>query len=144
MLHAKTGSVYRVILGCFIGVAFVFALSWPQVSKYRNAVRAREAGKLARQLAGAEETYKQQTGKYTPDFRLLDISLSCPVIQTADGPVLNCAEYNYSLRENRFLRAEHKQLAVWLEVPIPDGEVTCHYPPEDWAGSDLCSRFKQI
>ena len=112
MLHTKTGSVYRVVLGCFIGMAFVFALAWPQVSKYKNASRAKQAGKFAKQLASAEEIYKQQTGNYTPDFRLLGITLDCPTDLTADGPVLDCAEYIYSLRENSFIRAEHKHLPV--------------------------------
>lgn len=144
MLHTKTGSVYRVVLGCFIGVAFAFALAWPQVSKYRNTARAKQAGEFAKKLAAAEEIYKQQTGNYTPDFRLLGVTLDCPIDRTADGPVLDCAEYIYSLQENSFIRAEHKHLPVWLEVAIPNGPVNCQHPPEDWAGSDLCGRLVKI
>ena len=141
MLHTKTGSIYRVILACFIGVAFVFALSWPQISKYRNTLHARRAGEFAKKLAAAEEVYKQQTGNYTPDFRLLGLDLTCPVLQTADGPVLDCAEYSYSLQEDSLIRAEHKELPFWLHITVPQGILSCHHPQGDWAGTDLCRRL---
>ena len=144
MLHTKTGSIYRVVLACFIAVAFVFALTWPQYAKYHNTAKARQAGELAKALAFAEETYKQQSGAYTPDFRLLEMSLDCPLIQTADGPVLDCEEYIYSLQDSRFIRAAHKKLPVWLHVTMPEGTLSCHYPAEDWAGSDLCRRLERI
>lgn len=143
MLHTKTGSISRIVLACFIGVAFVFALAWPQYAKRRNAVHAHKAGEFAQTLAAAEETYKQQTGAYTPDFRKLNVPLDCPVLQTADGPVLDCEEYVYSLQDN-LIRAEHKQLQMWLHVSIPQGEVSCHYPDQDWAGTDLCRRLERI
>ena len=143
MLHTKTGSISRIVLACFIGLAFLFALIWPQYAKHRNTVHAKNAGEFAKALAFAEETYKQQNGVYTPDFRLLDITLDCPLLQTADGPVLDCAEYVYSLQDN-LIRAEHKQLHVWLHVSIPQGDLSCHYPPQDWAGIDLCRRLAGI
>lgn len=144
MLHSIRGSVSRLVLGGLIILAFIFALCWPQYAKRRDVSRASQAGKFARSLAFAEETHRQQTGAYTPDFRLLEMTLDCPLLQTADGPVLDCPEYVYSLQQNALIRAEHKQLPVWLTVSIADGALTCHHPPEDWAGTDLCNRLARI
>ncbi len=144
MFDSNRGSVSRLVLGGLIILAFIFALIWPQYAKRRDTRRAQQAGEFARLLAFAEETYKQQNGSYTPDFRLLEVTLECPLLQTADGPVLDCPEYAYSLQQNAFIRAEHKHLSVWLEVSLAGQTLSCKHPPEDWAGTDLCNRLARI
>lgn len=144
MTDFRRGSVYRVVLAIFIGLAFLFALTWPQYTKHRNVNHARQAGEVARALAFAEETYKQQYGSYTPQFQLLEITAHCPLLQTADGPVLDCTEYTYQLQANQKIRATHKHLPVWLEVTLPGEELSCQHAPGDWAGADLCGRLNRI
>ncbi len=144
MLHSKHGSTSRLVLGGFIILAFIFALCWPQYAKHRDTRRAQQAGSFAQSLAFAEETYQQKTGSYTPDFRLLDVTLECPILQTANGPVLDCPEYTYSLQQNAFIRAEHKHLPIWLEVSVTDKKLSCQHPDNDWAGTDLCARLSRI
>ena len=144
MLSHKQGSVYRVILAFFIVGAFLFALSWPQYTKRRNAVHAKTAADLARALAFAEETYRQQNGAFTSDFRKLELTLTCPLAFSEKGPLLDCAEYTFQLEADNVIRAQAKRLPVWIDVTIPDGFVQCNFPPEDWAGADLCNRFARI
>ena len=143
MLHSKFGSIYRVILACLIACAFVFALSWPQYTKHRNATHARQAAELARALAFAQESYRASHGAYTPDFRQLEVTLSCPMAQGKTGLVLDCHDYTYRL-ENGIIWVEHKTLPVWLEVDIANGAVQCKYKAEDWAGQELCGRLSAI
>ncbi len=142
MLHSTQGSIYRTVLAIFIGLAFCFALSWPQYAKYRNGKHLNRAAELGRALAFAEGSYKQQHGQYTPLFRQLNVSLPCPTINNGQGPHLDCPDYIYQLQENEIIRVSHKQLPVWLEVNISVGNVTCHHPENDWAGQDLCARMQ--
>ena len=142
MLRSKQGSVYRVVLAILIGVAFCFALSWPQYAKYRNGKRLNQAAELGRALAFAEETYKQQHGNYTPLFRQLNVPLPCAMISNGQGPHLDCPDYMYQLQEDGIIRASHKQLPVWLEIDIQAGNITCKHPENDWAGQDLCARMQ--
>lgn len=142
MLSSKRGSIYRTILAGFIGVAFCFALAWPQYAKHRNGKRLSEAAELGRALAFAEGSYKQQYGKYTPQFQELNISLPCPMINNGQGPHLDCQDYTYQLEHEDVIRIAHKTLPVWLEVYISQGDVQCKYAQEDWAGQDLCARMQ--
>ena len=144
MLHTQTGSIYRVILACLIALAFVFALLWPQADKRRNTAQARQAAQLVKALAFAQATYRQQQGDFTSDLRLLEVPLSCPLAHTANGPVLDCPEYTYSLLPGGLVRAEHKHLPVWLEAIAGQDRVSCHHAPEDWAGEDICKRLAEI
>ncbi len=75
MLRSQQGSVYRVVLGCFIILAFCFALIWPQYSKRHDTKQLLQAAELGRKLAFAEETYKQTAGQYTPQFGRLKTSI---------------------------------------------------------------------
>lgn len=142
MLHSTNGSIYRVILAIFIGFAFCFALSWPQYAKYRNGKRLNQAAQLGRALAFAESSYKQQHGAYTPLFGRLNISLPCPMVNNGQGPHLDCTDYIFQLEENNLIRVSHKQLPVWLEVYVEEGNVLCKHAQNDWAGQDLCARMQ--
>ncbi len=143
MLHQQQGSVYRVILGCFIGVAFIFALAWPQYSKHRNRVHLKQAVQQAKALAFAEQSYFQQHGSFTSRLQDLGIAFDCPLVHAEQGAVLDCQEYTYHL-DGQIVRATHKHLPVWVEVTFPQGQATCHYAKQDWAGQDLCRRLGQI
>lgn len=143
MLHNQRGSIYRLILGCLIGVAFLFALAWPQYTKHRNVVHLKQAAQWVKALAFAEQSYYQQHGIFTPKLRELEISLDCPLSYTENGPVFDCLEYVYSV-EGQTIRAAHKHLPVWLEMTLPQGDISCQYPENDWAGQDLCRRLSQI
>ena len=142
MLHSKTGSIYRTILAVFIFFAFCFALSWPQYAKHRNGKHLSQAAELGRALAFAEGTYQQHHGHYTALFSQLGVSLPCPMVSNGQGPHLDCHEYIYQLQEGGLIRISHKQLPVWLEVDIAQGNVTCNHPEQDWAGQDLCARMQ--
>ena len=143
MLRSTKGSIYRVILAVFIGFAFCFALTWPQYAKYRNGKRLNQAAQLGRALAFAEGSYKQQHGSYTPYFQRLDVSFpSCLTVNNGQGPHLDCPDYTFQLEENNLIRISHKQLPVWLEVYIEEGNVLCRHPENDWAGQDLCARMQ--
>lgn len=141
MLYSQRGSIYRVILGCFIALAFCFALVWPQYSKHHNAKQLSKAAELGRALAFAEESYKQNTGSYTPQFGKLNLSLPCPLIAQGGQTQLSCPNYTYKL-EGSVIKVEHKHLPVWLGIDIPAGTVACNYPDDDWAGQDLCARMQ--
>ncbi len=142
MLHSRQGSIYRVILACFIALAFCFALSWPQYSKHKHARHLLEAEQLGRAIAFAEESYKQVHGNYTPQFGKLDLSLSCPLVDRGQGTQLECAHYVYQLDNAGVLKVTHKQLPVWLDIDIAAGTVSCKYADNDWAGRDLCARMQ--
>lgn len=142
MLRSQQGSVYRVILACLIGVAFCFALSWPQYTKRRNFHRLNEAAELGRALAFAEGSYKQTEGAYTPQFSELDVSLNCPMVSTAQGPQLDCAHYTYALQPDGTIQVTNKHFPVWLVVDIADGAVKCQYADNDWVGQDLCDHLQ--
>ena len=131
MLRSQQGSVYRVVLGCFIILAFCFALIWPQYSKRHDTKQLLQAAELGRKLAFAEETYKQTAGQYTPQFGRLNLSLPCPLLA-----------YTFTFENEHFIHAKHKQLPVWLEIDIPAGTVACNYEPEDWAGQNLCAHMQ--
>ena len=141
MLYSQKGSIYRVILGCFIVLAFCFALIWPQYSKRHNAKQLSKAAELGRALAFAEESYKQNTGNYTAQFGKLNLSLPCSLVAQGGQPLLSCPEYTYKL-EGHIIKVEHKHLPVWLEIDIPAGTVACNYSNDDWAGQDLCARMQ--
>ncbi len=143
MLHNQQGSIYRVILGCFIGLAFIFALVWPQYAKYRNVRHLQQAVQLAKALTFAQQSYYQQHGHFSSEFKQLDVLIDCPVVQTLQGTVLDCPEYTYHLEDN-LIKAVHKHLPVWLEVTLPDAKAVCRYPENDWAGQDLCRRLGRI
>ena len=143
MLHNQHGSIYRVILGCFIGVAFAFALAWPQYAKDRNVHHLKQAVQLAKALAFAAQSYYQQHGAFVSEFKSLDVATDCPLSKTTQGAILDCPHYTYSL-EGNLVKAAHKQLPVWLEVTLPEGAATCHYQENDWAGQDLCRRLGRI
>lgn len=142
MLYSTRGSVYRMVLGVFIGFAFCFALAWPQYAKYRNGKRLNQAAEIGRALAFAEGSYKQAHGTYTPYFQRLDASLPCPMVSNGQGPHLDCHDYTFALENESFIRAAHKHLPVWLEVDIAQGTVACRHPENDWAGQDLCARMQ--
>ena len=142
MLHSPQGSIYRVILACLIVVAFCFALAWPQYAKQRNFHRLNEAAELVRALAFAEGSYQQNRGKYTPQFSELDISLSCPMISTSQGPQLDCAHYTYALQPDGTIKVANKHFSMWLTVDIAAGSVKCQYSEDDWAGQDLCEHLQ--
>ena len=142
MLHSQQGSVYRVILACFIAVAFCFALSWPQYAKHRNFKHLNQAAELGRALAFAEGSYKQTQGAYTPQFSALEVSLNCPMISTAQGPQLDCAHYTYALQPDNTIKITNKHFPVWLTVDIALGTVACQYADEDWAGQDMCKHLQ--
>lgn len=142
MLYSTRGSVYRVILAVFIGFAFCFALSWPQYAKYRNGKRLNQAAQLGRALAFSEGSYKQQHGTYTPILSQLDVNLPCPMVNNGQGPHLDCLDYTFQLEGESLIRVAHKQLPVWLEVGIKEGNVLCKYSEDDWAGKDLCARLQ--
>lgn len=142
MLHSQKGSIYRVILGCFIVLAFCFALIWPQYSKRHNAKQLSKAAELGRALAFAEESYKQSTGTYTSEFGRLNLSLPCPLIAKEGQTVLTCHHYTYKLEDGHVIKVENEHLPVWLEIDISGGTVECKYPENDWAGQDLCARMQ--
>ena len=142
MFYSTKGSIYRTVLAIFIGLAFCFALIWPQYAKYRNGRYLNKAADFGRALAFAEGSYRQQHGQYTPLFSRLDISLPCPLVNNGQGPHLDCHDYIYQMQDNAIIRVSHKQLPVWLEVDIQAGNVTCHHPENDWAGQDLCARMQ--
>lgn len=142
MLDSQQGSIYRVILGFFIALAFCFALIWPQYSKRYNAEQLSKAAELGRALAFAEESYKQNTGNYTAQFGKLNLSLPCPLIAQEGQTQLSCPHYVYTLEQGHLIKAAHKQIPVWLEIDIPAGTVACKYSDDDWAGQDLCSRMQ--
>ena len=142
MLHSQRGSIYRVILGCLIILAFCFALIWPQYSKRHNAKQLSKAAELGRALAFAEQSYKQSTGEYTSQFGRLNLSLPCPLVTQGGQTQLSCPHYTYVLEEGHIIKVENKDLPIWLEIDIPAGIVTCKYPEDDWAGRDLCSRMQ--
>ncbi len=142
MLHSQQGSIYRVILACFIALAFCFALSWPQYAKHRNFHRLNEAAELGRALAFAQGSYKQANGSYTAKFNELETTLTCPMVSTTQGPRLDCKHYTYSLQPEGTLKIENKEFPVWLTVDIANGSVQCHHDPDDWAGQDLCEHLQ--
>lgn len=142
MLHSQKGSIYRVILGCFIVLAFCFALIWPQYSKHRDAKELSKAAELGKALAFAEESYKQSKGNYTPQFGELNLSLPCPVLAHGSQIQLSCANYTYELENERIIKVEHKHLPIWVEIDIPAGTTECKYQDNDWAGQDLCARMQ--
>ena len=142
MLHSRQGSIYRVVLACFIGLAFCFALSWPQYSKYQNVRHLSKAEQLGRAIAFAEESYKQVHGNYTPQFGELDLSLPCPLVDRGQGTQLECPHYVYQLDNTGVLKVTHKQLPVWLDIDIAAGTVSCKHAENDWAGQDLCARMQ--
>ncbi len=142
MLHSRQGSIYRVVLACFIGLAFCFALSWPQYSKYQNVRHLSKAEQLGRAIAFAEESYKQVHGNYTPQFGELDLSLPCPLVDRGQGTQLECPHYVDQLDNTGVLKVTHKQLPVWLDIDIAAGTVSCKHAENDWAGQDLCARMQ--
>lgn len=142
MLHAQRGSIYRVVLGFFIILAFCFALIWPQYTKKHNANELTRAAEMGRMLAQAEEKYKQNHGDYTAQFTQLDITLPCPEVMRGGKPLLECSHYTYELENSSIIKVVHKQLPVWLEVEILTGTATCKYDLKDWAGQDLCARMQ--
>lgn len=142
MLRSKKGSIYRVVLGCFIILAFCFALIWPQYSKRHNAKELSKAADLGRALAFAEESYKQNTGSYTAQFEKLNLSLTCPMVAQGSQMKLVCSNYTYRLEGDRTIKVEHKHLPLWLEVDIATGNTECKYQDNDWAGQDLCARMQ--
>ena len=142
MLSSKQGSIYRVILAFIIGMAFCFALTWPQYAKHRNRKLLSEAAELGRALAFAESSYRQQHNSYTPKFQLLNITLPCPMVSNGQGPHMDCPDYTYELEENNIIRVSHKNLPVWLEVDIQEGDVQCKYEENNWAGQDLCAHMQ--
>lgn len=142
MLSSQQGSIYRTILAIVIGVAFCFALAWPQYTKYRNGRELNHAAELGRALAFAQGSYKQKTGEYTPQFNTLNISLPCPMALDAQGPYLNCPHYTYRLQKDDQIDVHHKQLPLWLLINIAQGSVQCLYEENNWAGQDLCGRLQ--
>ena len=142
MLSSERGSIYRAILAGFIALAFCFALLWPWYAKHRNEDELAKATALGHALAFAEESYKQNHGRYTAQFEQLDLSLPCPVTATSLGARLACAHYVYYLEGDHMIKAEHQELPIWLEIDIPAGTLTCKYAENDWAGQDLCARMK--
>ena len=142
MLHSQQGSIYRVILACFIALAFCFALSWPQYVKHRNYHRLNQAAELGRSLAFAEGSYKQTNGAYTAAFNELEVPLHCPILAAAQGPQLDCGHYTYALEPEGTIRIDNKEFPVWLVVDIAHGLVQCHHEKDDWAGQDLCEHLQ--
>ncbi len=143
MLRSQQGSVYRVVLGCFIILAFCFALIWPQYSKRHDVKELLQAAELGRKLAFAQKTYKQTSGQYTPQLGRLNLSLPCPLLaQDGQTTRLSCKEYTYTLENEHFIYAKHKHLPVWLEIDIPAETVACNYEQEDWAGQNLCAHMQ--
>ena len=142
MLRSQQGSVYRVVLGCFIILAFCFALIWPQYSKRHDTKQLLQAAELGRKLAFAEETYKQTAGQYTPQFGKLNLSLPCPLLAQDGQTKLACKAYTFTFENEHFIHAKHKQLPVWLEIDISAGTVACNYEAEDWAGQNLCAHMQ--
>ena len=142
MLHSQQGSVSRIVLGCFIGLSFCFALAWPQYTKHRSYRHLNEAAQLGRAIAFAQGNYKQLHGSYTPDFRQLDVSLSCPIIHSESGPLMDCPDYTYQLQEGPILQVSNKSFPAWLEIDITQGAVQCRYEQEDWVGQDLCKHLQ--
>ena len=142
MLKSQQGSIYRVVLGFFIVLAFCFALAWPQYSKRRDAKQLANAADLGRALAFAEQSYKQAKGQYTDQLSKLDLSLPCPVIVQDEQILLSCKEYTYQLVDNSYIKAAHKHLPVWLEVDLTSGTTVCKHEKDDWAGQDLCAHMQ--
>ena len=142
MLHSQQGSIYRVILACFIALAFCFALSWPQYVKHRNFHRLNQAAERGRALAYAQGSYKQAHGKYTSQWGVLEVSLNCPLVSAAQGTQLDCGHYLYTLQPDDTIKIENKEFPVWLVVDIAQGTVQCHHEPDDWAGQDLCEHLQ--
>lgn len=142
MLSSKRGSIYRTVLAGFIALAFCFALLWPWYAKHRNVAELSKAADLGHALAFAEESYKQVHGQYTAQFAQLDLSLPCPVTASEWGSQLTCTHYIYHLEGDRIIKAENRELPLWLEIDIPAGTVACKYAENDWAGQDLCARMQ--
>ncbi len=142
MLHSQKGSIYRVVLGFFIALAFCFALIWPQYSKHHNVKQLSQAAELGRALAFAEESYKQTEGQYTAQFGKLGLSLPCPLIAHDGKARLSCKDYTYQMEGDHIIQVKHKQLPLWLEIDIPAGTVDCKYTEDDWAGQDLCKHMQ--
>jgi hypothetical protein len=142
MIYSQKGSVSRIVLGCFIVLAFCFALTWPKYSKQRNIKQLSQAAQWAKALAFAQESYKQAHGTYATQFNDLDLAIPCPQVVQEGKVVLECPHFTYRMEESAIIKANHKSLPVGLHVDIAQGTVACEYPQGDWAGKDLCSHLQ--
>ena len=134
--------LHKTVMGIVMLIGFGIALGWPQYKKHQTIAKAQHALDLGREIAYQQAVYKEQHGRYEPDFSKLELSHICPVANGEENRFeMKCDPYVFYLKDGHIVRVDHPDMPEWFELDIDGGTVSCSYEENSWAGAHICDRM---